>query len=100
MSFEELDVIKEFTGCEKPCKYLEYKFLKEMIPSDFDPSGDYFVFTIVTQTRYTTVEKEELLYPSFRFVYNGRRGWWNSWTFPWGLFHDYLGRRRLDKRSL
>ena len=67
-SFEELDVIKEFTGCGKPCNYLEYKFLKERIPSGFDPSGDYFVFTIVAQTRYTTVEKEELLYPSSTMV--------------------------------
>ena len=67
-SFEELDVIKEFTGCGKPCNYLEYKFLKERIPSGFDPSGDYFVFTIVAQTRYTTVEKEELLYSSSTMV--------------------------------
>ena len=68
MSFEELDVVEEFTGCGKPCKYLEYKFLRERIPSGFDPSGDYFVFTIVSQTKYTSVEKEELLYPSSTMV--------------------------------
>ena len=61
-------MVKDFTGCGKPCNYLEYNFLRERIPSGFDPSGDYFVFTTVTQTRYTTVEKEELLYPSSTMV--------------------------------
>ena len=55
------------TGCGKPCNYLEYKFHRGRIPSSFD-SGDHFVFSLLAQTRYTSVEKEELLYPSSTMV--------------------------------
>ena len=55
------------TGCGKPCNYLEYKFHGAGIPSSFN-SGDHFVFSLLAQTRYTSVEKEELLYPQSTLV--------------------------------
>ena len=55
------------SGCGKPCNYLEYKFHRGRIPSSFD-SGDHFVFSLLAQTRYTSVEMEELLYPSSSMV--------------------------------
>ena len=67
MKYEELEVIELMSGCGKPCNYLEYKFHRGRIPSSFD-SGDHFVFSLLAQTRYTSVEKEELLYPSSTMV--------------------------------
>ena len=67
MSYEELEVIETMTGCGKPCNYLEYKFFKERIPSSFS-SGDYFVISVVAQTRHTMLEREELLYSSTAMV--------------------------------
>ena len=55
------------TGCGKPCSYLEYNFHRGGIPSSFN-SGDHFVFSLLAQTRYTSVEREELLYPSSSMV--------------------------------
>ena len=55
------------TGCGKPCNYLEYKFHGGGISSSFD-SGDHFVFSLLTETRYTSAEREELLYPSSTMV--------------------------------
>ena len=68
MKYEELDVIQAMTGCGRPCNYLEYKFEGGGIPSSFNSSGDHFVFSLLAQTRYTLVEKEELLYPSSTMV--------------------------------
>ena len=70
VKYEELEFIRRVTGCGKPCNYLEYKFHGEAIPSSFKLSGssNYFVFSLLAQTRFTSVEKEELLYPSSTMV--------------------------------
>ena len=68
MKYEELEVIELMTGCRKPCNYLEYKFQSNPIPSSFNSSSDDFVFSLLAQTRYTSVEMEELLYPSSSMV--------------------------------
>ena len=68
MKYEELEVIQRKTGCGKPCNYLEYKFHGGSIPSSFNASGNHFVFSLLAQTRYTSVEKEELLYPPSSMV--------------------------------
>ena len=58
------------TGCGKPCNYLEYKFQGGSIPSSFklSDSSDYFVFSLLAQTRHTSVEREELLYQKSTMV--------------------------------
>ena len=66
MNHEELEVIQSMTGCKKPCNYLEYKFHGGSLPSSFN-SGFPFV-SLVSRTRFTTVEREELLYPSSTMV--------------------------------
>ena len=70
LKYEELEFIRRVTGCGKPCNYLEYKFHGEAIPSSFklSDSSNYFVFSLLAQTRFTSVEKEELLYPSSTMV--------------------------------
>ena len=68
MSFEELEVIKKMTGCIKPCNYLEYNFHGAGLPTSFKPPGDHFVFSLLAQERYISVEKEELLYPSSTMI--------------------------------
>ena len=68
MKYEELEVIQTMTGCGKPCSYLEYKFQGGKIPSSFKSADDEFVFSLLAQTRYTSVEREELLYPKSTFV--------------------------------
>ena len=68
MKYEELNVIRGMTGCGKPCNYVEYKFHGGGIPSSFNSSGNHFVFSLLAQTRYTLVEREELLYPSSTMV--------------------------------
>ena len=66
MNHEELEVIQSMTGCKKPCNYLEYKFHGGSLPSSFN-SGFPFV-SLVSRTRFTSVEREELLYPSSTMV--------------------------------
>ena len=82
MVYEEFEVIQGLTGCKKPCRYLEYKLLPGGgIPTSFQ--SNHFVFSLLAQsrlnifvktrseqssTRYTLVEKEELLYPSSTLV--------------------------------
>ena len=68
MRQEELDVIERLTGCGKPCHYLEYKFHGDKIPSSFRPSDDHYVFSLFAITKYTTVWKEELLYPASTMI--------------------------------
>ena len=68
MMYEELEKIKEMTGCAKPCNYMEYRFHGGKIPSSFKPSGDHFIFSLHAQTRYTSIWKEELLYPSSTMI--------------------------------
>ena len=68
MRFEELSVIKKMTGCGKPCNYLEYKFNGEKIPTSLKSSGDHYIFSLLAQTRYTSIWKEELLYPPSAMV--------------------------------
>ena len=46
---------------------MQYKFHGGAIPSAFK-CDDNFVFSLLAQTRYTSVEKEELLYPSSTMV--------------------------------
>ena len=65
--YEDMKFIRNVTGCLKPCNYLEYKFHGEPMPSTFDSSG-HSMFSVFAQTRYTTVEREELLYPSSSMV--------------------------------
>ena len=67
LRYEDMKIIRNMTSCLKPCNYLEYKFHGEPMPSTFDSSG-YSIFSVFAQTRYTTVEKEELLYPSSSMV--------------------------------
>ena len=67
MSYEELEVIQTMTGCKKPCNYLEYKFHGGSLPSAFNSSGYPFV-SLIAQTRYTSVEREELLYHSSEMI--------------------------------
>ena len=68
MRFEELNVIEKMTGCGKPCSYLEYKFHGEKIPTSFKSPGDHYIFSLLAQTRYTSIWKEELLYPPSTMV--------------------------------
>ena len=60
--------ISTVTGCIKPCKYLEYNFHGAGLPTSFKPPGDHFVFSLLAQERYISVEKEELLYPSSTMI--------------------------------
>ena len=70
LKYEELEFIRRVTGCGKPCNYLEYKFHGDAIPSSFklSESSNYFVFSLLAHTRFTSVAKEELLYPSSTMV--------------------------------
>ena len=70
LKYEELEVIQTKTGCGKPCNYLEYKFQGGPVPSSFklSDSSDYFVFSLLAQTRHTSVEREELLYQKSTMV--------------------------------
>ena len=68
MRFEELNVIEKMTGCGKPCSYLEYKFHGEKIPTSFKSPGDHYIFSLLAQTRHTSIWKEELLYPPSTMV--------------------------------
>ena len=68
MRYEELGMIESMTGCRKPCNYLEYKFHGEKIPTSFKSSGDHYIFSVLAQTRYTSIWKEELLYPPSTMV--------------------------------
>ena len=61
MKYEEMEVIRRETGCGQPCNYLEYKFHGGGIPSSFNTSGNEFVFSLLAQTRYTSVEKNKIL---------------------------------------
>ena len=61
MKYEELEVIRRETGCGQPCNYVEYKFHGGGIPSSFNTSGNEFVFSLLAQTRYTSMEREEIL---------------------------------------
>ena len=68
MRLEELDVIERLTGCGKPCHYLEYKFHGDKIPSSFRSSHDHYIFSLFAITKYTSVWKEELLYPASTMI--------------------------------
>ena len=68
MRFEELHVIGKMTGCGKPCSYREYKFHGEKLPTSFKSSGDHYIFSLLAQTRHTSIWKEELLYPPSTMV--------------------------------
>ena len=46
---------------------MEYKFHGGSFRSSFNSSGDPFV-SVIAETRYTAVEREELLYPSSTMV--------------------------------
>ena len=46
---------------------MQYKFHGGGIPSAFK-SDNNFVFSLLAQTRFTSVEREELLYPSSTMV--------------------------------
>ena len=81
MAYEELEVIRNLTGCGKPCRYLAYQFHGGGIPTSFQSS--HYVFAMIAQsrynwsrytwfrytpTRYTSVKREELLYHSSTMV--------------------------------
>ena len=69
MMYEELDSIERMTVCGKPCRYLEYKFLGEKKPSSLTTSsGDHYIFSLIAQTRFTSIWREELLYPPSTMV--------------------------------
>ena len=49
-------------------QHWEYKFHGGRRPSSFKSSGDHFIFSLIAQTRYTSIWREELLYPSSTMV--------------------------------
>ena len=57
----QLEVISELTGCLKPCNYKKFNFFGDRKISRM--KSDYFIFTFMAFFNYTTLEKEQLIYP-------------------------------------
>ena len=67
LSVVELEVIRNMTGCKKPCKYKKYNFLVDPT-SNSAYKSDHFVFSLLAVSYKTNVETEKLIYPSSSLV--------------------------------
>ena len=47
---EELDSIRDSTGCGKPCRYMEYKIQGEGIPTFF--KSEHSIFSLLASSRF------------------------------------------------
>ena len=56
----DLEEIYQITGCRKPCQYRKYNFVSQYL-TNF--KSDFFTFSLVTVSKKTSIETEQLIYP-------------------------------------
>ena len=80
-----LSQIVNMTGCKRPCRYKEYKFVNTNSKEHnyMDYPEDQVVFCLWAVSQYTQVEEEVLVYPfqSFMAEFGGSLGLFLGFSF-------------------